>query len=133
MLVERALVYDASNRKDIRRAEKASAQVQRTRLDFLHAAMGTPQGRAWFHELLSVCHLFADPFSGQALTEAYLKGERNVGLRIFAEILEYCPDQYILMMKEASHARATVDSTAERTGSQDGDWGVEDTNSTNST
>jgi hypothetical protein len=101
-----AQVYDASNRKDIRRAEKAAQQIERARIDFLHASLGTPQGRVWFHDLLSRCHLFSDPFSGESLMEAYLKGERNVGLRIFAEILENCPDQYILMMKEASYGRS---------------------------
>ena len=94
------MTYDASNRKDIRRAEKAEFEAERERIEFLRAAMSTRQGRAWFHAFLSECHLFSDPFTGNALHEAYLKGERNVGLRQFAMISAHTPDHYITMMKE---------------------------------
>ena len=98
-------VYDASNRKDIRAAEKAAAIAERNRINYLAAAMSTTQGRVWFYDLLEFCHVFADPFTGNALAEAYSKGERNVGLRIFADILTHCPDSYILMVKEANGRR----------------------------
>ncbi len=98
-------MYDASNRKDIRRAEKEARQAEISRLDYLRSAMSTASGRAWFHDLLEACHLFSDPFTGNPYSEAYLKGERNVGLRIFADITANCPDDYILMMKEANGRR----------------------------
>jgi hypothetical protein len=115
------MTYDASNRKDIRRAEKEARANELARVDYLKAAMSVPQGRHWFYDLLEACHLFADPFTGVALTEAYLKGERNVGLRIFADIITHCPDDYISMMKEANARRITAyvrdSSAAEQSGS----------------
>lgn len=98
--------YDATNRKDIRKAEKAEAELTRTRVEFLRAALSTKQGRTWFYHFLTDCHIFSDPFSGEPYREAYLKGERNVGLRIFAEISQYCPDQYITMIKEENERLA---------------------------
>jgi len=95
-------MYDASNRKDIREAEKAAARIERDRIEFLTAALSTVQGRTWFYHFLEDSHLFSDPFSGDPYREAYLKGERNVGLRIFAEISQHCPNQYIQMIKEAN-------------------------------
>ena len=63
--------------------------------------MSTPQGREWFYDLLVACHIFSDPFTGDALWEAHNKGERNIGLRIYADIMSFSPDQFILMMREA--------------------------------
>ena len=49
------MTYNANNRKDIRRAEKASAISDRQRVEFIVAAMSTVQGRAWYYDLLSAC------------------------------------------------------------------------------
>lgn len=128
--------YDASNRKDIRRAEKDAKLDETLRIDFLRAAMSTSQGRAYFYSELEFCHLFADPFTGSALLEAYRKGERNVGLRTFADLLAHCPDYYIQMVKEANDRRTARDSrpstdsdpdpaASERSSIADGGWDPE--------
>ena len=111
-------MYDASNRKDIRAAEKAAIQAELARITYLQAAMSVQAGRAWFYDLLEFCHLFNDPFTGNSLTEAYRKGERNVGLRLFADIIAHCPDDYIRMMKEANGRRIDNDSAGNRTAGQ---------------
>ena len=113
-------MYDASNRKDIRQAEKESARAERERIEWLRTALSSIGGRSWFWTLLTECHLFSDPFSGQALHEAYLKGERNIGLRIFSEIVAHCPDQYILMVRE-SNARELARSQHSRSSDPGGD------------
>lgn len=124
-------MYDASNRKDIRRAEKAARQAEISRVEYLQAAMSVPQGRAWFYELLEFCHIFNDPFTGDALAEAYRKGERNVGLRLFSDIIAHCPDDYIKMVKEENGRRTerTVadnrTAAAEQPGSEDPGWDLE--------
>lgn len=127
------MTYDASNRKDIRRAEKAAKVAEDLRLAYLKAAMTTSQGRQWFHDLLERCHIFADPFTGDPLREAYSKGERNIGLFIYADIVTHCPNDFITMMQEA-HGRRTLDTIrnapgadapAERSASADPGWDVE--------
>lgn len=108
------MTYDASNRKDIRRAEKAARQAELDQANFLIAAMSTREGRAWFYTQMEECHIFSDPFIGDPYREAHNKGERNVGLRYFAAISRYCPDSYILMIKEANDRRITADTAASR-------------------
>lgn len=93
---------NAAQRKDIRLAEKASASAERARIDFIVAAMSTQQGRAWFHQLLVSCSLFADPYTGEALLDNFVKGQRNIGLSIYNDIVSHCPDQFVVMMKEAT-------------------------------
>lgn len=95
---------NASERKDIRRYEKQAKLRETNRINFIVAAMSTSAGRVWFHDFLSACHIFADPFTGDALVEAYSKGERNVGLKVYNDIVQNCPNYFIDMMKEANLA-----------------------------
>ena len=92
---------NASERKSIRRAEKLAAETERARIEFVVAAMSTIQGRAYFHALLSNCGIFDGSFSGDALVEAFTKGQRNIGLMIYNDIVTHCPDSFVTMMKEA--------------------------------
>lgn len=125
-------MYNASNRQDIRRAEKEARIAEVNRLDYLKAAMSVPQGRYWFHDFLEACHIFSDPFTGDPLREAYSKGERNVGLLIYSDIVAHCPDDFIRMMKEAHerHIERTIRNNrdaaaAERSSSEDSGWDTE--------
>lgn len=93
---------NASERKDIRRYEKAAKLEEQARINFVVAAMSTSAGRTYFRNLLASCHIFADPFTGDALLEAYSKGERNIGLHIYNDIVSNCPDYFVMMMKEAN-------------------------------
>ena len=104
---------NASQIKDIRRMEKLSNEAHRAHIDFLCAAMSTVPGRAWFYNLLSSCHIFADPFTGDALLEAYSKGERNIGLTIYADLIIHCPDYFILACREATIKETTDDRRSE--------------------
>jgi hypothetical protein len=114
---------NAGSRKEVREAEKLAKVREESRRNFLIAAMSTREGRTWLYDLLEFCHLFSDPFSGQALTEAYLKGERNVGLKLFAEITQWAPDNYIQMIKEANSVRSTA--IAELSRREDAGWDAE--------
>lgn len=92
---------NAAERKDIRRAEKAAAEIERARIEFVVAAMSTVQGRVYFHNLLSVCSIFDGSFTPDALVEAFTKGQRNIGLMIYNDIVTHCPDEFVAMMKES--------------------------------
>lgn len=95
-------MYDASSRKDIRRAEKAAALAEADRINYLCSAMSIPQGRAWFYDLLERCHLFNQPPVFETNKDYFAFGERNIGTQIFDDILRNCPDDYIQMMREAN-------------------------------
>lgn len=124
---------NAAERKDIRKAEKIAKEIDRKRVDFVVAAMSTVQGRAWFHDLLVRCAIFDGTFTGDSHLEAFTKGQRNIGLMIYNDIVANCPDYFVTMMKEANiqeivydrrdNGPAAVDGTAddEYTGSEDAD------------
>jgi len=111
---------NAAEREDIRRAEKAAAEAERSRLEFVFAAMSTKQGRVYFHSLLASCSIFDGSFSGDALLEAFTKGQRNIGLMIYNDIVTHCPDYFVLMMKEANIQELTDDRRAEHPDDADG-------------
>jgi hypothetical protein len=123
-------MYNASERKDIRAAEKAAklAEIQRT--DFIKASMATEGGRHWFYDLLVRCHIFASTFTGEALSSANAEGERNIGLMIYTDIMRACPDLFIRMMQEANE-RELINGrrTAKSSGDPDDEYtGIEDAN-----
>jgi hypothetical protein len=112
-------MQNASDRKEIRKAEKASKQTELIEIEFLKAAMSTRQGRLWFWNLLGNCHCRQTSFTGEALTSAFREGERNIGLRIEAAIMVNCPDLYVLMAQEANEReivrdRSTDESESDR-------------------
>lgn len=116
------MTFDASSRKDIRRLEKAAARVDSDRDAFIRAAMSTREGRVWFHHFMADLHLFSDPPTFDTNQDYYSRGERNVGLRIFAAIMRICPDQYILMEQEENVRVATINTAAERSRRENPGW-----------
>lgn len=117
-------MYNASERKEIRRAEKAAKQRETDRIDFVVGAMSTRQGRLWFHDMLAACHIFSDPFTGDALMEAYSKGERNMGLGIYRDLVSHCPDLFVRMMQEVNEKEIINDrasDTPDRTDESESD------------
>lgn len=62
-------------------------------------------GRRWLYNLLSFCHAYESSFRTNALAMAYAEGERNVGLKIIADITEASPELYFQMHKEMSDER----------------------------
>jgi hypothetical protein len=94
--------YDSTNPRHIaiqRREAKASDEARGT---FINTIMGMVNGRAYVHDLLVRCHVFAQPFSADALLTAFACGELNVGQRVLADVMLHCPDNYITMMREAN-------------------------------
>lgn len=88
------------DRKAIKAKEKRDKLVQQRRLETTLDLMSRKGGREWILGLLEACHIFEDPFTGDALLEAFRKGERNVGLRILDDIMRSSTDEYIQMMRE---------------------------------
>src|SRR6266704_2332873 len=94
--------YNASERKDVRRAEKEAKLAERQRHEITTYIMSTAPSRAWMYDKLEICHVFRSSFSTDALAMAFAEGERNIGLQLVGDIMVACPDDYILMMREAN-------------------------------
>jgi len=127
------MVSDFSNRKDIRRAEKAAKLAEANRIAYVKRIMSDTAGREWMHKLLEDCCLFGEPFvRGSWDATSRNLGMQSVGKQIFSDVVVHCPTQYIQMMQEASQKELTNDrhddertSSGEPTGSPDADRRVE--------
>ncbi len=121
------MAYDASDRKSIRRAEKASRLADRARQEVIVNLMSTTFGRAWLWDILTSCHVFGQTFSPDPLMTAFGEGRRAVGLALLADVMSACPDQYITAAREANvrHNSNDRSSATELTRSSDPDGGVE--------
>lgn len=103
------MTYDGTNRKHIRAAEKQAKIREAARRNFIKAIMSQYDGRAWMHELLAQCHVFHTSFSaGAPDITAFRLGEQNIGLQLFATVVNDCPTEYVLMMQEAM-AKEVID------------------------
>jgi hypothetical protein len=108
------MIYDASDRKDVRRAQKDAKFFEAQRLTVIGQIMDSVAGRTWMLDLLEKSHIFAPSFTGDALRSAFAEGERYVGLTILNDLMVACPDKYMLMMQErnARDAARTRDDSA---------------------
>lgn len=61
----------------------------------------TGSGKRYIWWLLETCHMFSSTFTGNSMS-AFLEGERNVGLRIFKDILKV--DAKLMGQLAQSHA-----------------------------
>lgn len=69
------------------------------RLQLIAKFLSTKDAREWMYELLSGCHIYSPSHvPGDPCSTAFNEGERNVGLKIVADI----PTEiYVLMCTEA--------------------------------
>jgi len=104
------MTYDAGNRKDVRKLEKAAKLKESARLHYVKRIMSDTEGRGWMHDLLESCFIFGEPFvQGSPDATVYNLGRQNVGKQIFADVVTECPTQYVQMMQEASHKELSND------------------------
>ncbi len=99
--------YNAAERTHVKAAARQARLADRARIDVLVSVMSTPGGRAWVLDILERCSIFATTFTGDALRSAFAEGQRNVGLFVLNDIMQTCPDQYVLMMQERNARNAT--------------------------
>lgn len=128
------MTYDASDRKDVRRAEKAARSIESARIAYVRHIMSDSAGREWMQGLLAECSVFHSPFvAGNPDRTAFNCGRQSIGHQTFADVVTHCPDQYVLMMKEQATKENTNvrhDSNADTSWDRDttgiGDVSVDD-------
>lgn len=117
--------YNTGERKDIRRAEKAAKLAEQNRGEVLLAIMSTIPGREWIWNRLSMAGVFTVFPPTNALAMAFNEGNRNQGLALLNDVMQWCPDEFILAMREANARRTDDDArgsaSAEHRGSENGD------------
>ena len=94
---------NAADPKQIERAKRQQEKALQQRKDDLFFIMGDPKGRRFVWDQLSYAGIYTDGWDPSARIH-FNSGRRNVGLRLFLEIHQVCPDLYLLMSKEAAEA-----------------------------
>ena len=105
---------NASNRKDVAKAEKKARAEDVARGDVLRGIMHDAPGRAWIWNRLSAANVFSSVFSDNPYRMAFLEGHRTAGLELLNDIMEHCPQQFIKAMSEANGRRDSDRADSER-------------------
>jgi hypothetical protein len=99
--------YNAAERSHVKAAQKSARFLEKSRGEILRTIMDSAAGRAYMLDRLERSHCFVSSFHGNALSMAFAEGERNIGLQDLNDIMQFAPDQYVLMMREKNERDRT--------------------------
>lgn len=95
---------DVREQQRARRTEEDRQRAMRdTEKDDFRRLMSEAWGRRYVQRLLNLTGVFHSTFRTSS-EMAFLEGRRDVGLRIWADITDVCPDQIATMLNEAKEA-----------------------------
>ena len=114
------MTLNTADRKSVRAAEKAAAIADRERGEVIVALASTQAGRRFLWDKLTSAHIFQTSFNLDSGQMAFAEGERNQGLLLLNDIIQWCPDQFILAMREHNGRSSSNDSASRDTGQRGG-------------
>lgn len=94
-----------SDARAVEGKKKRSEQREQRRLNGLRKLLNEADGRLWLWDLLSFCGISRTSFTGNSTT-FFNEGQRNIGLRVQADLTKHFPDDYIKLLKEGEAANA---------------------------
>src|SRR5216684_2102493 len=106
--------FDAGDPVSVKRRRKDLSLAAREQGHALSSVMATVGGRAWMYDILVRCHVFSSSFNTNSMALAFSEGERNIGLKLIADIHEHCPNRYSEMMQEANNVRPSPNNRTRR-------------------
>lgn len=86
--------------EDKREAEAQERVARETEIADLKWLMSSPRGRRIMWRLLEMSGPFRMSFDTNAMRMAFNEGNRNLGNRLFHEVMTLCPELYPVMAKE---------------------------------
>ena len=89
---QEALAEEAAKKQRLRRDNE---------LNDLRLICDTEHGRRFIWRLLEQAGVWRSTYTGESLSAAFAEGKRNTGLMVFSDVMEACPDQYLVMANEA--------------------------------
>jgi hypothetical protein len=94
---------NAANRKAVEAANRREKGARNSELEDVRHLMSTPRGRSLTHRLLTVsgCDR-ALPFNANAMSLSHDVGVQQMGFFLLSEIREACPEQELVMRREAA-------------------------------
>jgi hypothetical protein len=104
-MTEKALVGNASDAEQVKRAEKKEAFSRDRELEDIKQVLSTPAGRRFAYRYLEKSGVFRTSFSENTNVMLFREGERNFGLQLLAEINEADPQLYFKMVMESKEGK----------------------------
>lgn len=102
--------FDAGDERDVRKRKRETKNARFLRIETLKTIMSTPNGRQWIWWLLGETHISGTSYSDIPSRMAFMEGERNVGLKLFAELQKHCSGDYAKMVNEAQQLEETLNA-----------------------
>jgi len=96
----RALVRNAADPEQVRRAGRKEHDDARRYQDMLRAALQSPEVRYVFSEILERCGLFASVFDHSGSVMYWREGRRNFGLELHSDLIAADETMVELMTRE---------------------------------
>lgn len=84
-------------------AQAATEQALRWEVEDLIWLMGIKRGRRIVWRQLSHAGVYQSSFNTDTSVMAFNEGQRNVGLRLLAQLMEHCSSDYALMVQERNN------------------------------
>ncbi|STU63708.1 Uncharacterised protein [Klebsiella pneumoniae subsp. ozaenae] len=85
-------------REELAADELKRQQLRReNELNDLRLICETEHGRRFIWRLIEQAGVWRTTYTGEALSAAFAEGKRNTGLKVFSDVMEACPDQYLAM------------------------------------
>ena len=97
---ERAIVKNAADPEQVRKAKQKVESLNDRRLNDVREVLNNKRGRRFIWELLEFCGVFKTSLADEHVI-FYNEGQRNVGLKLLADINEAAPEAYIVMLNES--------------------------------
>lgn len=94
-----ALVGNAGDREQVRRAKKLERNDHDDELADLRAVASTSEGQRFLWRLMAQCHTFESTFDVEPHQHAFNAGERNIGNQVLASLMEAEPNAFLQMIE----------------------------------
>lgn len=88
------------HRPDDKTQQLKAEHIKKRELGDVAFIMQSVEGRRFIYRLLEQSYIFRTTMQGNSWSFFY-EGMRNLGLLVYQDIMEVCPDRYIEMCKEA--------------------------------
>lgn len=89
---------NAADEQQISNAKQKEKLGRERELNDLKFLLSSEQGRRFVWRYLELCGVFKSSFTGSSET-FFLEGQRNIGLKLLADVMEADPESYIKMQK----------------------------------
>jgi hypothetical protein len=98
--MKKPLIQNAADEGQQKEAKESLQISRKSEMNALRASMSVEAFRRWMYQRVNICDRISVDASGSM---TYFKeGERNMALKIKADLVDADPEAYLLMMKENS-------------------------------